>query len=365
VLISKIYIDNQVIRLPVIDTITSRISAPVEIVNDTAKLYKSISEANDPVQKGKQVLYLTLNKGAFLKDCPGTRFYTCCGYKILHVGTFCNMDCSYCILQVYFHPPVLQYFVNYDDLFRELEKVFASNHICRVGTGEFTDSLMWEPWTSLSGLLIPKFADQNRAVLELKTKTSTINELKGLSHNRKTIVSWSLNSDHVIGQEERCTASLEARLKAAAKCETWDYPLGFHFDPLIIYPGCEEDYRNVVEQIFKYVSADNIVWISLGSLRFMPSLKPIIQKRFPDSKIIYGELISGLDGKMRYFKPLRIALYRKMVSWIKALAPEARIYLCMEDEEVWRKSLGYIPRKRGGLSEMLDESAVKVCRLKM
>ena len=134
---------------------------------------------------------------------------------------------------------------------------------------------------------------------------------------------------------------------------------------MFLYPGCEEDYRKVVEQIFRYVSADNIIWISLGSLRFMPSLKPIIQKRFPDSKIVYGELIPGLDGKMRYFKPLRIALYRKMVSWIKALAPEALIYLCMEDEEVWRKSLGYVPRERGGLSGLLDESAVKHCGLKM
>ncbi|MHC4458835.1 MAG: SPL family radical SAM protein, partial [Planctomycetota bacterium] len=246
-LISKIYIDNQVIHLPAIDAITSRISAPVEIVNDTARLYRSISEANDPVQKGKQVLYLTRNKGAFLKDCPGTRFYTCCGYKILHVGTFCSMDCSYCILQAYFHPPVLQFFVNYMDLFRELDKIFTGNRICRVGTGEFTDSLLWEPWTSLSGLLIPKFADQNRAVLELKTKTWAIKELKGLRHNRKTVVSWSLNTDHVIGQEERCTASLLERLKAAAKCEAWDYPLGFHFDPLIIYQGCEEDYRKVVK----------------------------------------------------------------------------------------------------------------------
>ncbi|OQY57486.1 MAG: hypothetical protein B6245_16810, partial [Desulfobacteraceae bacterium 4572_88] len=53
----------------------------------------------------------------------------------------------------------------------------------------------------------------------------------------------------------------------------------------------------------------DVVWISLGTFRFMPSLKPIIQDRFPDSKIIYGEFIPGLDGKMRYFKPLRIRLY--------------------------------------------------------
>jgi hypothetical protein len=44
----------------------------------------------------------------------------------------------------------------------------------------------------------------------------------------------------------------------------------------------------------------------------MPTLKPIIARRFPASKIVYGEFITGLDNKMRYFKPLRIALYRQM-----------------------------------------------------
>jgi spore photoproduct lyase len=141
--------------------------------------------------------------------------------------------------------------------------------------------------------------------------------------------------------------------------------LGFHFDPLIIYKGCEEEYRYVIEQIFKHVSSDNIVWISLGTFRYMPPLKSIIQKRFPDSKIVYGEFIPGLDGKMRYFKPLRIALYRKMVSWIKEFAPRVLIYLCMEDEEVWQKSLGFMPSDRGGLPKMLDEAAVKHCGLKM
>ncbi|MCJ7542506.1 MAG: DNA photolyase, partial [Desulfobacterales bacterium] len=89
----------------------------------------------------------------------------------------------------------------------------------------------------------------------------------------------------------------------------------------------------------------------------------IIQKRFPKSKIIYGEFISGLDGKMRYFKPLRIDLYRKIVSYIRDYAPDAMIYLCMEDDEVWQKSLGFVPSDYGGLSKILDKSAVKHCGL--
>ena len=361
----KLYIDQQVLNSPHVDSIRSRIDVPVEIVRNAQEVFESILRSNDPVQKAKTILFLTRNKGPFVRPCPGTRIYTCCGYQILHIGTFCTMDCSYCILQSYFHPPVLQYFVNHDRLFLELDNLFLEKKITRIGTGEFTDSMIWEIWTDLSSRLVPKFSNQSRAVLELKTKTTAIDGLRHLRHNRKTIVAWSLNTDRVIKNEEFNTTSLSARLRAAATCESWGYPLGFHFDPMVIYGGCEEEYREVVQKLFSSVSPGNIVWISIGTFRFMPSLKPIIQKRFPESKIIYGEFISGLDGKMRYFKPLRIELYRKMISWIREYAPEVLIYFCMEDDEVWQKSMGFVPRDRGGLPKMLDNSAVRICELKV
>ncbi|MFO7557845.1 MAG: hypothetical protein R6X10_03360 [Desulfobacterales bacterium] len=183
------------------------------------------------------------------------------------------------------------------------------------------------------------------------------------SADEKTITSWSLNSEAVIDSEERYTASLSARLHAAAQCESLGYPLAFHFDPLVIYDGCEKAYLKVIEKMFNCVSPERIVWISLGSFRFIPSLKPIIQKRFPESTIIYGEFISGLDGKMRYFKPLRINLYKKIVSFIREISPDVLIYLCMEDDEVWKKSLGFVPSEKGGLPRMLDESAIRHCNL--
>ena len=338
---------------------------PVSIVQSSREVYQSALASDNPIKKGKTILFLTRNKGAFIKECPGTRSYTCCGYQILHMGTFCTMDCSYCILQTYFHPPLLQYFVNYDDLMKELDRLFLKKSITRIGTGEFTDSLIWDHWTDHSGLLVSRFSKQSRAVLELKTKTSDVKSLKAHWHNRKTIVSWSLNTPRVIKSEERHTASLSARLRAASNCELWGYPLGFHFDPLIIYDGCEEEYLHVVKQLFDHVSSENIVWISLGTFRFKPDLKSVIQKRFPRSKIIYGEFISGLDGKMRYFKPLRIELYRKMVSFIKKFAPDVTIYLCMEDDETWQKSFGFVPSDFGGLPRILDESAAKHCRLEL
>ncbi len=359
--VTKIYIDQCVENDPSVVSIMARLGAPIEVTDDVREVFEAVSASKDPIQKAKEILFLTRNRGAFIRECPGTSHYTCCGYKILHIGTFCVMDCSYCILQSYFHPPVLQYFVNHGEMKSELKRMFAEKKISRIGTGEFTDSMIWEIWTDLSGFLVPEFAGQSKAVLELKTKTTAINALEKLRHNRKTILSWSLNTEKVIQTEERRTASLSARLQAAGKCEAWGYPLAFHFDPMVIYEGCEEDYQGVIEQLFSKVSAKNIVWISLGAFRFMPALKPVIQKRFTKSRIIYGEFIPGLDGKMRYFKPLRISLFKKIISKIREIAPEVMLYFCMEDDEVWEKCLGFLPAEQGGLPAMLDKSAVRIC----
>jgi spore photoproduct lyase len=365
-MISKIFIDEAVKDdSAVAEVLKALRGIPVLIVHGAGEVHRHLRAASDPIAAGKKTLFLTQNKGSFIKKCPGTKAYTCCGYQILHVGTYCTMDCSYCILQAYFDPPLLQYFVNQKALFEELDAVVRSERppFHRIGTGEFTDSLIWDPWTRLSTRLVPYFGAQNRLVLELKTKSTAIENLKGLEHNRKTILAWSLNPSAVIRSEERRTAGLEARLRAAAQCEAWGYPLAFHFDPMVLYDGWEEDYRGLVKALFKRVSAENIVWISLGSFRFMPSLKSIIQKRFRDSKIVYGEFVPGLDGKMRVFKPLRMALFRKMASWIRELAPDVTIYLCMEDDEAWQKAIGFLPLERGGLSRMLDQSAARHCGL--
>ncbi|MDL2275352.1 DNA photolyase [Desulfosarcina sp. OttesenSCG-928-G10] len=359
--INRLFVDSRVRSHPETLRIIKKISLAPEYVDDPVPIYNWVNGATDPVRLGKSVLYLTQNKGGFLKACPGTREYVCCDYQILHVASFCTMDCAYCILQTYFHPPLLHFFVNLENLETELDDLFKKQAIVRVGTGEFTDSLIWEDWTDLTDFLVDRFSRQDRAVLELKTKTVNISRLKHLDHRRRTILAWSLNSPFVIRHEERHTTPLAARLAAAAQCQEWGYPLAFHFDPLVIYPDCEADYHQVVKQIFERISPDSIVWISIGAFRFMPALKPVIIRRFPDSMLPYGEFVTGLDNKMRYFKPLRIALYRKMVSWIKDIAPQVTVYCCMEDADVWEKALGLQISENHELGALLDQSAERVC----
>lgn len=362
--IERLYVEVELKDHPATAEMAERLGLTPVVVDDRSRFLDSIKRKNDPWSYGKKVLLLARNRGAFIKACPGTKEYLCCGYQILNIGTYCTMDCSYCILQSYFHPPLLHYFINQDDLFAELDEAFKRKRIQRFGTGEFTDSLIWEAWSGLSRRLAQRFAGQTRAVLELKTKTVAISKFRDIQSNRKTILSWSLNTPQIIASQERRTASLEARLRAAAQAQEWGYPLAFHFDPMVIYPGCEDHYREVLERLMSIISQENIVWISLGTFRYVPVLKSIIEKRFANSDIIHGEFVLGLDEKMRYFKPLRIRLYSMMVKWLHELAPKVTSYLCMEDEQVWELVYGFAPQSRGGLDRMLDKSARIHCDLK-
>ncbi len=361
--ISNLFIDNACVRSDETDYLIDKLNIDPQQVEGSKTVYDFINESEDPVTKAKKTLFITKNRGAAIRECPGTSSYTCCDYTILHTGTFCTMDCSYCILQAYFHPPLLQYFTGVNTIYQNLETIFKKRQIFRIGTGEYTDSLIWEKISFQPKFFVEKFAKQENAVLELKTKTVNIESLLDIDHNGRTIIAWSLNTPDIISSQERGTASLTSRLKAAEKVEKRGYKLAFHFDPLVIYPGCERDYKAVIQQIFQFVSSENIVWISVGSFRFMPKLKQIIEKRFPDSRICYGEFISGLDNKMRYFKPLRIKLYKTLVDCIRAYDPNIMVYFCMEDEEVWEKTMGFFPKREGELGMLLDKSAAKHCCL--
>ena len=361
--IETLFIDRSIPRDEEVDHILSRLAPAPQTVDSSRVVYDHINQAADPISTAKKTLYITRNRGAVIKECPGTCEYTCCDYTILHSGTFCTMDCSYCILQAYFHPPVLRYFAGLDMLKQALDRVFKQEKIFRIGTGEYTDSLIWEPVSLLPRFLVDTFSGQDNCLLELKTKTVNIDSLLDLDHNRKTVLAWSVNTPEIIRSEEKGTAALSARLKAAQKAEAAGYPLAFHFDPVVIYPGCETGYLRVIRSIFTHVNPENIVWISIGTFRFMPKLKPIIEKRFRDSTICYGEFIPGLDNKMRYFKPLRLSIYRAMVSEIKRIAPDVFVYFCMEDREIWQKTMNFFPENEGELGFLLDQSAARHCGL--
>jgi spore photoproduct lyase len=335
------------------------VSSDVVSAAGAQALCADLMNSRNPLAEGKRYLFLTtLKKGRFVKPCPCTPRYIGCNYFIINLNLNCPLDCTYCILQHYLSQPWITLFVNLEDLWRELD-VFLTKRKAgppvRIGTGELGDSLALDHFTEISRDLISYFRNKKNAVFELKTKTVNIDRLQNIKPADNVVVSWSLNAPSVAQTEEAGAPSVGRRIEAASKISESGFRVGFHFDPLVLFPGWKNGYAEVIRRLFESVPTKNISWISLGSLRFPPRLKTIIKTRFPGTGIIHGEFIPGLDGKWRYFRPLRLELYAFIVQQIKKWGGEnIPLYFCMEGAAAWRQILKWTPRGKRDVESRLS-----------
>jgi spore photoproduct lyase len=319
---------------------------PFRIIDAFSRENETAGSSSRMFGPAKKTLFLMRHKGEFLKKCPGSEGQVCCNYFVINFASNCPMDCSYCYLQEYLsHNPELKVFSNVDDLLVEADELLSKHRrfFFRIGTGEITDSLALEPYIGFAREVVPFFAEQPNVLLELKTKSDCVDGLLVLNPKDRVVVSWSMNPQRVIDMDEHGTASLGQRLLAARRCQDAGYRLGFHFDPIVEYPNWEKDYRDMLDQTFNSIDWRRISWLSMGVLRQTPSLKRMIRDRFPRTQILTGEQVLCPDGKLRYFQPLRVDMYRKMLRWIRRAAPTTKVYLCMESREVWKQVFGFAP----------------------
>ncbi len=347
----NIFVERSIRQRPIVENVLKQLpQVPVEEIDSIETKLEEARIWTPGIPRAKRSLVLARFKGKFLKACPGQQSRgnsknVCCDYFVINFAGNCHMECSYCYLQNYLNFPYLIVYANTDDLFEELNTAIAGSpqRSFRVGTGELADSLALDPLTAYSRPLVNFFAGLENAVLELKTKSDHVENLLDLDHRGRTVNAWSVNPDFIQHSEEHKTATMEERLAAAEKCAEAGYPIAFHFDPIIHYPEWRADYRALVRRLFEAVSPEQVAWISLGGLRMNPGQKASIRERFPKSIVPLGELIPAEDGKLRYVKPIRVEMYRRLLESIEDFGSGTRVYACMERPEVWQKAFGRVP----------------------
>ena len=313
--------------------------------------YKKFIEENSDsysFERGKQNIILYPEKGEFLHACPGSDGVLCCHYYVLDFGMNCPYDCHYCFLQTYLTSPFFKMAANIDELLVKLKEKLSQNSATnsnrlRIGTGEYTDSLATDHLTGLSIDLVRFFRAIPNTTLELKTKSTNIENLLHIDPDGTVVVSWSVNPPSVIEEAEIGCPTLEARLEAAAKIIQAGYQVAFHFDPIIAIENWENEYKKVIDTIFNKIDPAKIRWISLGTFRYTPGLKEKLRMRYPNETITRNEMFPGKDGKIRYFFPKRVLIYKTLQEYIRKLCPEMFIYLCMEVRSAWQPVFHYTP----------------------
>jgi spore photoproduct lyase len=335
----------------------------VRIVNESVRRNKTIIEFNNDKDlnirlnelkknyKSKEVLILNEFMGRKFQKCPGSRNVICCNYYLLNTCFNCLYNCTYCFLNSYLNSYGIIQFINLEDITENIRSHTKSiNHPVRIGTGEFTDSLMFDEITMIASDLIMEGSSINNLFLEFKTKSSNISHLKNIENKGNAVLAWSVNTQRNIDLYEEGASNLAERINAARIAQQWGFNTAFHFDPIIRYDGFIEDYYSVIELISEKLDPSKIIWISMGCFRYSPGFKDIIKHSFPSEKITLEEMFPGRDGKYRYLAAERVEIFRMFRNRLQFHFPRTFIYLCMEDSDIWHRVFG----KKYNTSEDLE-----------
>jgi len=299
----------------------------------------------DDYNRRKELVFITSPDEMSFQRCPCTAGAGPCGYHVFKLSYGCPYDCAYCFLQEYVNTPGLFFPYTAVPDSRKLEAYLASSRArrwsgggdIRIGTGEYADSLALDGVTGYSRELVEYFRGRRGVVFEFKTKSAQVDGLLESDSAENIVIGFSIAPRAMVRQYEFGTASMTERFRAARRCQDAGYRLAFHLDPVIRYPGWEEDYRVMLKTLFESIDHKRVAWISLGTLRFNPRLKVVMERRFPGSPLLDDEMFIGYDKKLRYRREVRIEMYRRLIEIFNSSGMKWPLYLCMEDGSAWRE----------------------------
>ena len=334
----KIFIEKEVVNSPVTKQIINKLpDVTVEYIDDYRNIRIEGNTTDDVYIESKECLAIARKKGGLVKEfrCrDGIIGNT--EYFISH-GNNCNLDCEYCFLQSYFDNAVPTVFINHDEILTAIKDVLlaAGDKKTVFHAGELCDALAFDDLTGLSRKLIPLFSEYPNAGLELRTKTTTIENLLTISSSSNIVISWTFSPQLIVDAYEHKTPPLEERVWAAGKVQRAGYNIGICLDPIILCEDWFNNYKSMLEMLFDRLDIAKIKYVSLGGFRYLPSLTRVIRDRNPESNLLLGEFVPCIDGKYRYFRPIRVEVYREIGKAIREITRDVKMSLCMETPEVW------------------------------
>jgi spore photoproduct lyase len=315
-----------------------------------------------PVNDGQQVQRIrrveTEKDKLALGPCPVASPRTrCCNLMTLDAVENCGFDCSYCSIQSFYHGDEVRFDSRFAEKLAQLE--IDPERIYHIGTGQSSDSLMWGNQGGVLDALLDFAHRHPNVILELKSKSKHVSHLLKVDLPPNLLCTWSLNTPTLIAHEERLTATLEDRLKAARHVADRGVLVGFHLHPMIHYADWREDYAAVFRQLTKQFSAEEVVMVSLGTLTYIkPVIKQLRSRSGFRSKILQMPMVES-DGKLSYPQSIKEEMFRFAYQSLAAWHEDVFFYLCMENQHLWQPVFGY-----DYASNQAFEEAMKLAYLK-
>ena len=294
-MIDRIYIESDVRDHPRTQEVLARFPDATRIACERYGEVFNRSAQNFRLQKRRPALILARKFDNFVLETPA-------GYGIGHEKNYyfshmlnCLYDCRYCFLQGMFKSANYVLFVN----FEEFEDAIRQQAARDAGTpatyfsGYDCDSMVFESITGFARQFVPLFAELPTAQLELRTKSVQTKLFQELEPTANVVVAASLTPADVAAQLDHAAPPVAARIKALARIAERGWRVGLRFDPLIYTEDFEQQYRQLVDEVFAQVPVEAVHSASWGPLRYPRGMLDRIVRLYPHERLFAGALQGG------------------------------------------------------------------------
>ena len=270
--------------------------------------------------------------------CPvASKKTVCCNLRTIDVAQGCGLGCSYCSIQTFYENGSIAVEKNLKDKLLALELDPNKNY--HIGSGQSSDSLALGNKNGILDAQLEFASNNPNIILEFKTKSKNVNHFLNVNIPNNIFVSWSLNPQLFIDNEEARTASLIQRLKSARKLSDKGILVGFHFHPIVYYEGWEKDYKELINSLMAMFSPSEIGLISFGTLTFIKPAIKSLREVGTKSKILQIPFAEAA-GKISYPIQTKKKIFSEVWDLFTPWHDKVFFYFCMEDRELWNHVFG-------------------------
>ncbi len=264
--------------------------------------YKNIFDKNIWNHKlEKSIIIAKLNSSSVWKT-PPWYWHTDNSY-FFKTSINCIFDCSYCFLKWAFKNSMMLFFINYEDIKKEIkntiiasfpyvreriqDRVIKNNHLWFYSS-DYSDILSMNDLSNFSQEFIPFFEKFENTMMEIRTKSDNITPLLNLWFIPKnTEIAFSLNPQELIEKYESKTPNLEKRIKAVnTLLDKW-FKVWLRFLPLLPVQNYKNIYKDFIEQIKTNINLQKIHSTFASWLLYTKKDYSTILKKYPDLDILY------------------------------------------------------------------------------
>ena len=313
-----IYIEHQAKDFPQTQKILEQFPRAQKIY---IQHYKNIFDKNIPAHLSLKPSFVIakLNSPALTKAPPWYGHNNHQSY-FLKTSLNCIFDCAYCFLKGAFKNDIPVYFVNYEEIKKEIQDLMVHQkrnikngdtyaNALRLYSGDYSDIVWMNTWSGFLDTFVPFVENLAGVMMEVRTKSAQIQAILDLWFiPQHTEFAFSLNPQELIEKYEKGTASLSQRIEAInTLLDKW-YQVGLRFLPLLPVDKYQEIYTHFVQEIKKQIDMSKIRSTFASGLLFTKGDYKRMLKKHPDLDILY-RLQEEDDGFVRESKEMRAFFY--------------------------------------------------------